>query len=168
MDDVVLPVDARTLDGVLHFHPVREHVDDDLHDRTAEPRRARAADDESRPAALEADARRHHRRQPLAGLVLPLTTASCCREEATTSTWSQRGNASPVLHGADLLFVLPVGDVCILPLANVTTEQLARYLSNEIVDLLPAEAQRSLHAIEVHVEETPGQRATYRRRLRPA
>jgi len=78
------------------------------------------------------------------------------------------GQRISVLHGADLLFVLPVGDVCILPLANVTTEQLARYLSNEIVDLLPAEAQQSLQVIEVHVEETPGQRATYRRRLRPA
>jgi hypothetical protein len=78
------------------------------------------------------------------------------------------GQRISVLHGADLLFVFPVGDVCILPLANVTTEQLARYLSGEIADLLPAEAQRSLHAIEVHVEETPGQRATYHRRLHPA
>ena len=73
-----------------------------------------------------------------------------------------------VLQGDDLLFVLPSSDVCILPLANVTTEQLARYLSGAIGDLLPEEAQQSLHAIEVHVEETPGQRATYRRRLRPA
>ena len=72
-----------------------------------------------------------------------------------------------VLHGDDLLFILPVSDVCILPLANVTTEQLARYLSGEIGDLLPLDAQPSLHAIEVHVEETPGQRATYRRELRP-
>jgi len=70
-----------------------------------------------------------------------------------------------VLHGDDLLFVLPISDVCILPLANVTAEQLARYLSGAIADLLPTAAQRSLHAIEVHVEETPGQRATYRRPL---
>jgi len=73
-----------------------------------------------------------------------------------------------VLRGADLLFVFPVGDVCILPLANVTTEQLARYLCDRIVDLLPTAAQQSLQVIEVHVEETPGQRATYRRRLHPA
>ena len=73
-----------------------------------------------------------------------------------------------VLYGADLLFVFPVGDVRILPLANVTAEQLARYLSGEIVGLLPTAAQQSLQVIEVHVVETPGQRATYRRLLRPA
>ena len=73
-----------------------------------------------------------------------------------------------VFYGDDLLLVLPLSDVCILPLANVTTEQLARHLSGEIIALLPAKAQQSLHTIEVHVEETPGQRATYRRELRSA
>lgn len=73
-----------------------------------------------------------------------------------------------VLHAGDLLFVFPVDDVCILPLANVTTEQLARYLCGEIVGQLPLEAQELLQVIHLTVEETPGQSATYRRQLRPS
>ena len=46
--------------------PVLDDVDDHLHDRAAQPHRARAADDEPRPAPAEHDRRRHHARQPRA------------------------------------------------------------------------------------------------------
>jgi 6-pyruvoyl-tetrahydropterin synthase len=76
-----------------------------------------------------------------------------------------QGEQVTVSQGQDLLFTLPGADVCILPLANVTTEQLAHYLSQEIARHLAPEALQSLRSIEVQVEETPGQRATYRRHL---
>ena len=85
--------------------------------------------------------------------------------DSTAIQVAVEGRRVSVSHGADLLYVLPVADVCILPLANITTEQLARYLSHEIAGLLPPEARRSLRSIEVQVEETPGQRATYHRHL---
>lgn len=76
-----------------------------------------------------------------------------------------QGRYVTVSQDQDLLFILPNADVCVLPIANVTTEEIARYLSHEIAGLLPPEAQRSLRSIEVQIEETPGQRATYRRQL---
>ena len=50
MDVRLVDVDARRVDRLLDAEPVLEHVDDDLHDRAAQPRRAGAADDEPRPA----------------------------------------------------------------------------------------------------------------------
>lgn len=76
------------------------------------------------------------------------------------------GNLVSVSCYGEPLFVLPAVDVCILPLANVTAELLAHYLTGEIINFLPEEGRRSLHEITVEVEETPGQRAAYRRVLR--
>ena len=49
VDVRLVDVDARPLDRLATPQPVAEHVDDDLHDRAAQPHRARAADDEPRP-----------------------------------------------------------------------------------------------------------------------
>lgn len=80
----------------------------------------------------------------------------------------REGTRVQTRYRGDLLFDLPATDVCVLPLANATTEQLARYLAGEIETLLPAAARRSLRRIAVMVEETPGQRARYEREIRAA
>ena len=69
-----------------------------------------------------------------------------------------------VTYGADR-FVLPAQDVRVLPLPNTTSEHLARFIASELLRLLPEGARASLRAIEVGVEEAPGQRAWYRRDL---
>ena len=64
--------------AALDAEAVLEHVDHDLHDRAAEPRRARAPDDEARAAVdAERDRRRHHARQAHAGARRRPPTRSC-------------------------------------------------------------------------------------------
>jgi 6-pyruvoyltetrahydropterin/6-carboxytetrahydropterin synthase len=72
--------------------------------------------------------------------------------------------AVEVRHGADR-FVLPLADVVVLPIANLSVEHLARWVGDRVEEEL---AQRFPDdpppaAIEVEVEESPGQSATFRR-----
>jgi 6-pyruvoyl-tetrahydropterin synthase len=63
-------------------------------------------------------------------------------------------------------FRLPASDVCLLPIAHSSAEELARFIWNELCDAL--EAQRVLHdviALEVSVAEAPGQAAIYHAEL---
>jgi 6-pyruvoyltetrahydropterin/6-carboxytetrahydropterin synthase len=62
-------------------------------------------------------------------------------------------------------FLFPAADVAVLPLTNTTSEYLARYLAEQILRALPQGELAHLRAIEVGVEEAPGQRAWYRRDL---
>lgn len=59
-------------------------------------------------------------------------------------------------------FVFPRDDVVLLPLANVTAEALARHLCARLRALLREAGVTELSAIEVAIEESPGQRAVYR------
>jgi 6-pyruvoyltetrahydropterin/6-carboxytetrahydropterin synthase len=60
----------------------------------------------------------------------------------------------------------PQEDVVILPLPNTTVEMLARHLCGRMRQELAARADAShLTAIEVHVEETFGQTASYRENI---
>ena len=60
----------------------------------------------------------------------------------------------------------PVEDVVLLPLPNTTVEMLARHLCGRLREELAAHADAShLTALEVSVEETFGQMATYREQL---
>ncbi|MBC8164047.1 MAG: 6-carboxytetrahydropterin synthase [Roseiflexaceae bacterium] len=63
----------------------------------------------------------------------------------------------------------PGEDVVILPIANTTVELIARYLCGQLHEQLAQSGDAShLCAIEVEVEETFGQSATYREELEPS
>ena len=60
-------------------------------------------------------------------------------------------------------FVLPAGDVCIVPIAHSSAEELARYLWDELATALRARgALDEVTTMEVSVAEGPGQSARYR------
>ena len=56
-------------------------------------------------------------------------------------------------------FRFPLSDVLRLPIVHSSAEELARYLLGEIRRELHAEGVDHIHAIQVGVEETPGQAA---------
>jgi len=58
-------------------------------------------------------------------------------------------------------FVFPRDDVVLLPIPNTTAEMLAQYLSGRVLDEL-RQWGTPLTAIELEVEESPGQSAVYR------
>jgi len=59
-------------------------------------------------------------------------------------------------------FRFPRADVVLLPIVHSSAEELARYLVGRLRTALRAEGIERLHAIQVGVEETPGQAAYYR------
>jgi 6-pyruvoyltetrahydropterin/6-carboxytetrahydropterin synthase len=56
----------------------------------------------------------------------------------------------------------PAGDCIILPLENTTAELLARYIAGRLSDRLKQECSFTPKALQVEVEESPGQSALYR------
>lgn len=66
---------------------------------------------------------------------------------------------------ADRRYVFPEGDVMLIDVPNTTAEMLAEWITDRLLEQLGSDAQR-LTWMEVEVEESPGQSATYRRDLR--
>lgn len=62
-------------------------------------------------------------------------------------------------------FVLPHGDVVLMPIAHTSAEELSRYLCKRLIEELRAESPRDLAVIEVAVAEARGQAAAYRQTL---
>ena len=62
-------------------------------------------------------------------------------------------------------FVFPREDVVLLPISNTTAEMLARYLAGRALEELRGMGATALTAIELEVEEAPGQAAVYREEL---
>jgi 6-pyruvoyltetrahydropterin/6-carboxytetrahydropterin synthase len=62
----------------------------------------------------------------------------------------------------DKRYVFPAGDVVLLPIPNTTAEMLAQWIAGEIKALLSPAELAAAKAIEVEVEESFGQCATYR------
>ena len=62
-------------------------------------------------------------------------------------------------------FVFPREDVRLLPIPNTTAEMLARYLCGRALEELAGMGGGALEAIEIEVEEAPGQAAVYREEL---
>jgi 6-pyruvoyltetrahydropterin/6-carboxytetrahydropterin synthase len=62
----------------------------------------------------------------------------------------------------DKRYVFPASDVVLLPIPNTTAEMLARWIAGEIKASLTPSESGAVHAIEVEVEESFGQRAVYR------
>ena len=59
-------------------------------------------------------------------------------------------------------FRFPRSDVLLVPIIHSSAEELARYLAGEIRRELAVEGVQQIGAIEIGVEETPGQAAYYR------
>jgi dihydroneopterin triphosphate aldolase (PTPS-III) / 6-pyruvoyltetrahydropterin synthase len=67
-----------------------------------------------------------------------------------------------ICYGEDE-FRLPVRDVCLLPIAHSSAEELARFIWDELCSALRArQALDEVSAIEISVAEAPGQAAIYR------
>ena len=63
-------------------------------------------------------------------------------------------------------FILPAKDVCMLPIAHSSAEELARFIWGELHDALKArDALADIVALEVSVAEGPGQSASYSRTI---
>ncbi|TFG53939.1 MAG: 6-carboxytetrahydropterin synthase [Gemmatimonadales bacterium] len=59
-------------------------------------------------------------------------------------------------------YVFPVRDCALLPIANTTAEELAAHFAAEVREHLRRDGYTSLTALEIEVEESFGQSATYR------
>lgn len=78
------------------------------------------------------------------------------------------GRVSVALHGTPT-YVFPVRDCAMLPIENTTVELLARWLHGLVHESLVRDGHAAgLTALEIEVEEGPGQGATYRRTFAPA
>lgn len=58
-------------------------------------------------------------------------------------------------------YVFPRRDCAILPIANSTAEKLAEYLAIQVRDELRSSGVTHLSRLEIEVEESPGQTATF-------
>ena len=62
----------------------------------------------------------------------------------------------------------PVSDCALLPITNTTAEMLAEYFATAVQAELQSRGFTHLTALEIEVEESPGQSASYRAVLTPA
>jgi 6-pyruvoyltetrahydropterin/6-carboxytetrahydropterin synthase len=77
----------------------------------------------------------------------------------------QRGGRVRISGSGEALD-LPACDVRLLPLTNLSVECLAGWMTDRLVDAFSLQIpQARLSAIEVEIEETPGQSAIHRRKL---
>jgi len=58
-------------------------------------------------------------------------------------------------------YTLPVNNVKLLPILNITTEMLASYFAKRIIKELKKEGINNIDTIEIEIEESPGQSAKY-------
>lgn len=77
----------------------------------------------------------------------------------------EQGDSVTVAYEGKPRYVFPKIDCALLPIPNTTVEMLARYLAGQVRAALAASGAVRLTAIEVEVEETFGQSATYRESL---
>jgi len=73
----------------------------------------------------------------------------------------QTGPTSVEVTYRDRRWIFPAEDCVILPVANTTAEELARYLAGQIRQRLIAETTFRPGRLRVEVEEAPGQSACY-------
>jgi 6-pyruvoyltetrahydropterin/6-carboxytetrahydropterin synthase len=78
----------------------------------------------------------------------------------------QDGDRTHVTVFGEARYVLPTRDVAVLPISNTTAEMLAEHFALEVRTALARQGADRLSLIEVEVEESPGQSATYRLPLR--
>jgi 6-pyruvoyltetrahydropterin/6-carboxytetrahydropterin synthase len=82
----------------------------------------------------------------------------------TENRWIEiedRGSNYNLLIKGGASFSFPKGDILLLPLQNISAERLAMHISYKIIDLIKEEFGFSFSSLEVEVEETSGQSATF-------
>ena len=80
-------------------------------------------------------------------------------------TLGEQGSSVSVAVNGEPRYVFPKRDCVLLALPNTTVEMLAKYLAAKLRAEVVASASASLTAIEVEVEESFGQSATYREEM---
>lgn len=73
-----------------------------------------------------------------------------------------KGDTIQVHYFDVLTYVLPRGDCALLPIQNTTAEMMAQYLAEGVKRELLASGITTLTRLELEVEESFGQSATYR------
>lgn len=58
-------------------------------------------------------------------------------------------------------FSIPMSDTLLLPILNTSAERIAMYISSEVRRLVQERFKFSFTALEIEVEETPGQSAVF-------
>jgi 6-pyruvoyl-tetrahydropterin synthase len=75
----------------------------------------------------------------------------------------QLGSSQLHIRYGEEEFRLPLHDVCLLPIAHSSAEELARFIWNELCDALRTrQALNEVSTLEISVAEAPGQAAIYR------
>ena len=77
-------------------------------------------------------------------------------------SFQDHGNARHVTYFGEPTYVFPVVDCAMVPIENTTAEMLAQYFAHRVREDLVAQGIKNLTAIEMEVEESFGQAATYR------
>ena len=75
------------------------------------------------------------------------------------------GDSMAVDYLGKFTYLFPTRDCAPLPIANTTAEELAAYFAAEIRQRLVEDGYTNLTALEIEVEESFGQSATYRETL---
>jgi 6-pyruvoyltetrahydropterin/6-carboxytetrahydropterin synthase len=77
-------------------------------------------------------------------------------------TYSEQGKSRHVSYFGEPTYVFPMVDCAMVPIENTTAEMLAQYFAQRVGDELVGQGIKNLTAIEMEVEESFGQAATYR------
>jgi 6-pyruvoyltetrahydropterin/6-carboxytetrahydropterin synthase len=78
----------------------------------------------------------------------------------------ETGPVSVHVQALNKTYVFPCEDVVQLPIINTTTEEFARWITEELEIALHERGAANLTAIEIEVEETFGQSAYYRKEIK--
>lgn len=76
--------------------------------------------------------------------------------------FTEKGDSLAVAYFEHPTYVFPRGDCALMPIQNTTAEMIAEYFAGRIRTDLETMGVRNLSALEVEVEESFGQSATYR------
>jgi 6-pyruvoyltetrahydropterin/6-carboxytetrahydropterin synthase len=77
-------------------------------------------------------------------------------------SFQDQGQSRHVNYFGEPTYVFPIVDCAMVPIENTTAEMLAQYLAERVRDDLVEQGIKHLTAIEMEVEESFGQAATYR------
>ena len=78
---------------------------------------------------------------------------------------AEQGDSVTVAYDNKPRYVFPKRDCALLPVPNTTVEMLAELMTGQLHASLLAEGAKGLTAIEMEIEESFGQSATFRARL---
>ena len=77
-------------------------------------------------------------------------------------SFQDHGKARHVNYFGEPTYVFPIVDCAMVPIENTTAEMLAQYFAHRVRDDLVEQGIKNLTGIEMEVEESFGQAATYR------